>query len=240
MAPNLSTLEHVDQEYVSTALGLPTPRDIPLKNSVLRDALNGYATLAAVVSGNLNEFFASSDLVTDVVRSSGVVESEIQELVDRVAMLTPILAAWASMVDSMASNRLAQAISQAMNDNSFIEDPGQALMGVMLSHQTSHREWIKFAEVVLERHGERRVVFETIRFIAMISYMDPSARPGRQRDLEALLASTAISARTFSSNAMREEVRARFIRELKKRRNLKMLNASMARNDSVGLMNPGI
>ncbi|MFE7792515.1 metallophosphoesterase [Streptomyces sp. NPDC057460] len=207
-------------------------QDIPLKNAVLRDSLNGYAAFAAMLSGDMRKFFASSDLVEEVVRSSGAPEDDVREIVERIMLLTPVLAAWASMSSSIASNRLVQAVSRAMVDTSFTDEPGQALMGALLAQQMNHPDWVKFAKSVVERHGERKVILEIIRIRALGTYMEPSTPPGRQRELEDLVSSAVMATRSFPNNRVRGEVRARISRELRERRQRRILG-SPARLDSV-------
>ncbi|MFD8508590.1 metallophosphoesterase [Streptomyces sp. NPDC059687] len=214
-------------------------QDIPLKNAVLRDALSGHAEFAAILSADMYKFFASLDLVEKIVRSSGASEDEVDEVVERIALLTPVLAAWASMANSMASSRLVQSVSRAMADNSFIEDPGQALMGVMLAQQMRHPEWVKFARTVVERHGDRKVIVQMIRITTMLIYMDPSTPPRRERELEELISSAMVAMRSFPDNRVRGEVRARIARELRTRRQRRILDPSSRMDDSIRILGSG-
>ncbi|MFJ3797329.1 metallophosphoesterase [Streptomyces sp. NPDC090088] len=215
-------------------------QDIPLKSSVLRDAIEGRANFAAIISGNMREFFTSSDILEGMLRTAGVSEDDTAEIVERVMVLAPILSAWAAMADSMATARLSQGISEAMKDDNFTADPGRALLGVLFSQQINHPEWVKYAKEVLRRHGERKAVQEAIRFISTGVYMDPNTQPGRQRELEGIISSCLVSLRTFPDNAVREEVRARIGRELRNQRQRKMISPTSASGESDGLIGPGI
>lgn len=211
-------------------------QDIPLKNNVLQDALEGRANFAAIISGSIEEFFASSEVVESVVRASTASDADVGEVVERIMVLTPILAMWAGIADSMANSRLSQSVSEAMKSESFIADPGRALMGVMLAQQIGHSEWVEYAKMVLRMHGERKSVQESIRFFATSAYMDPSTQPGRQRDLEGLISSCLVTMRSFPNNAVREEVRARIGRELRDQRQRRMLNPRPTGQDSGELL----
>ncbi|MEV0470070.1 metallophosphoesterase [Streptomyces prunicolor] len=211
-------------------------QDIPLKNSVLRDALRGHAEFAAILAGDMNKFFASLDLVEKVVRSSGVTEDDVEDTIERISILTPVLAAWASMAATMASGRLAQAVTGTMADSSFVEEPGQALMGVMLAQQMNHPDWVRFAKSAVERHGDRKVVLEVIRITAMMIYMDPSISPGRQRELEELISLTMVAPRSFPNNNVRGEVRARISRGLRSGRQRRMLESPSASDIPGGIL----
>ncbi|MFB6958305.1 metallophosphoesterase [Streptomyces sp. NPDC056309] len=214
-------------------------QDIPLKSSVLRDSLSGHAEFAAILSGDMRKFFASLDLVEDVVRSSGISDEEADEVIERIALLTPVLTAWASMGSSMASGRLAQAVSGAMTDESFLEDPGRALMGVMLAQQMNHSNWVKFAKSVVDRHAERKVIPEFIRITGMMIYMNSSTPPGRQRELEDLISCAMVANRSFPNNNVRGEVRARIGRELRARRQRRLLDSPSAQDNSKNILGFG-
>ncbi len=208
-------------------------QDIPLKNAVLRDSLSGHAEFAAIISGNMRKFFASLDIVEEVVRSSGVSDEDVDDLLEKISLMAPVFGAWASMANTMASSRLAQSLATVMAEEPFIGEPGQALMGVVLADVMQHPDWLKFAKCVLDRHGERKIILEFLRLVLMTAYMDPSTPPGRQRDLENLISDVMVANRSFPNNNVRGEVRARITRELRGRRQRRLLDSPSITDNSI-------
>ncbi|WP_329177105.1 metallophosphoesterase family protein [Streptomyces sp. NBC_01477] len=193
-------------------------RDIRLKRSTLELALNGFGVLAAIIASEQATGGYAKTILESAIKDIELPELEKEELVDRILLYAPIIVAWGGMSHSLASKKLAGLTQSALRDSDFLAEPGQALMAVILLHQTGEREWLNHAEEVFKRHGGRQVVLSTVRFMALSAFFSSQSGPQEVDRLAAFIAEIAIHNTDFPNEASRLGSRNRYREELKKRR----------------------
>ncbi|MGW7523060.1 metallophosphoesterase [Streptomyces sp. NPDC054783] len=217
-------------------------QDTSLKAEVLREILNGYAVYAALLSGDesLKEFILEAP--GSFSEDSGLTSSQLDEIRERITLFAPVFSAWYAMSKRLASNKLTGLVEDALQDPAFSEDPGQALMGTLLAHLVGVKNWAQYAESLLVRHGDRRVVIETLRAFATISYLAPDCGQQESVQLESLLAEIAVRNIQIPRNYPYREDKARFnpgsakarlVRDLRGRRS-RLMAASRVAVDPFG------
>ncbi|KMS75523.1 hypothetical protein ACM01_09060 [Streptomyces viridochromogenes] len=159
-------------------------RDLDLKRQALRLTLNGYGVRAALMADEwtrldtgrgireaLSEALERQEIREALVDGQEVSDGEFDELMGRLALLSPVLASYALLSQVLVSGKLSRLTAEALGQEDFIEQPGQALMAVLLMRRMGDRDWVRHAAAVVKRHGERDVIGEILRLFVLTSYV---------------------------------------------------------------------
>ncbi|MFF3662724.1 hypothetical protein [Streptomyces olivochromogenes] len=115
-------------------------------------------------------------------------------------------------------SRPGKAAEGVSAERDFVEQPGQALMAVLLVRRMGDRDWIRHASTVVKLHGERKVVSEVLRFFAMSSHLQSDLGREDMTALESLLADIATQRKELPSGPARGQHLTHMLQGLRNRR----------------------
>ncbi|MFJ6659358.1 metallophosphoesterase [Streptomyces sp. NPDC091377] len=199
-------------------------RDLDLKRTTLRLCLNGYGVRAALMAaewGNRDGRSVFRESLSEVLERQEISEAEFEEFMGRVELYSPVLSSYWALSQVLASGKLSRLTGEALGEGDFIEQPGQALMAVLLMRHMGDREWVRHATAVVKRHGEREVIGEILRLFAQSNYYgQPDLSKAELGAHELLLFEIAVHRSEFVSPAGpgRDWERNRWVKRMRDRR----------------------
>nr|WP_239106738.1 metallophosphoesterase [Streptomyces rubrogriseus] len=209
-------------------------RDLDLKRRALRLTLNGYGVRAALMADEwktrdvgrsmraaLSEALERPELRESLVNGTEVSDAEFEEFLGRIELFSPVLASYGSLSQVLTSSKLSRLTDEALREAEFIEQPGQALMAVLLMRRMGDREWVRHAADVTRLHGEREVISEIMRLFALTSYVGTDLGRDELGSYESLLVDIAVQHKelpTQGPTRARDYQRNQFVQALRNRR----------------------
>ncbi|WP_177001300.1 metallophosphoesterase [Streptomyces sp. cf386] len=209
-------------------------RDLDLKRQALWLTLNGYGVRAALMADEwnrqgsrqgirqaLSEVLEQQELREVLADDSEVSEDEFEKLMGRIELFSPVLASYAALSQVLASGKLSRLTEEALCQEAFMEQPGQALMAVLLMRRMGGREWVRHASAVVKLHGEREVIGEIMRLFALTSYVRTDLGREELASYESLLVDIAAQRKELPTEGpapARDYPRNQMLKALRNRR----------------------
>ncbi|KUN45394.1 hypothetical protein AQJ27_20855 [Streptomyces olivochromogenes] len=196
-------------------------RDLDLKRQTLQLTLNGYGVRAALMATEwkvrgIRKVF--EEALAGSVDRLELTADDFDELLSRIELFSPVISSYTALSQALASGKLSKLTDEALSERDFVEQPGQALMAVLLVRRMGDRDWIRHASRVVKLHGERKVVSEVLRFFAMSSYLQSDLGREDVTALESLLADIATQRKELPSGPARGQHRTHMLQGLRNRR----------------------
>ncbi|MEV7287583.1 metallophosphoesterase [Streptomyces sp. NPDC093252] len=196
-------------------------RNLELKNETLRLCLNGYGVRAALMAAEWSDRDGRSvfrDSLAEVLDRQEIGEEEFESFMGRVELYSPVLSSYWALSQVLASGKLSRLTGEALGDTGFVEQPGQALMAVLLMRHMGDRDWVRHASAVIRRHGEREVIGEILRLFAVTSYLQPDLGRDELGALESLLCDIALHRKEVPPGPARTQHFNHIIQGMRQRR----------------------
>ncbi|MEU9335255.1 metallophosphoesterase [Streptomyces sp. NPDC048290] len=196
-------------------------RDLELKRETLRLCLNGYGVRAALMAAEWSDRDGRAvfrDSLAEVLDRQEISEEEFETFMGRVELYSPVLSSYWALSQVLASGKLSRLTGEALGEGDFVEQPGQALMAVLLMRHMGDRDWVKHAAIVVKRHGEREVIGEILRLFAFTSYLQPDLGKDELGALENLLCDIAVHRKEFPTGPARNYSRNQMVQGMRQRR----------------------
>ncbi|MFE2043313.1 metallophosphoesterase [Streptomyces sp. NPDC059477] len=196
-------------------------RNLDLKRQTLRLCLNGYGVRAALMAAEWNNRDGRSvfrESLAEVLERQEISEEEFESFMGRVELYSPVLSSYWALSQVLASGKLSRLTGEALGEGEFVEQPGQALMAVLLMRHMGDRDWVRHASAVVKRHGEREVIGEILRLFAFTSYLQPDLGKDELGMLENLLCDIAVHRKEFPTGPARNYSRNQMVQGMRQRR----------------------
>lgn len=205
--------------------------DTELKKELLKEVVSAWAGLSALVASNHTINEQARDAFT---RLFGVKEDEkSQQVLDDMVQLLPIMISMGNMNIYLASKKLGVLLSQVLEEDEFMSQPGPAMMATLLAMEIKTERWVQHADALIDRHGDRPVVRQAVEWFAFTLYRgDDSVRGSDLAALESLLVKLVISGKRTGGPSRSRKDASRIAASLRKTRNQAAITHSLSWSDS--------
>jgi hypothetical protein len=204
--------------------------DSALKKVILKDALAGWAGLAAVIANDEEVIADAREAFAQLF--SIAADDETERQLDEMVGLLPIMIAMGDMGIYLASKKLSGLLREVLDDDEFMAQPGPALMATLLATEVRTEHWVDYVGKLLDRHGDRQIIGASLEFATFTIYRAGQLKPQEVKSLEAVLVRLILGRSGGQTGKGRRAVKPSRVAEgLRKMRNQAAISQSLTWKD---------